>query len=147
MQCLHKYTYTTYILFARSGTCGKVVLDASQSSGGGGRRLTFKYRVKWASTQNVDQVNAAGTADLANITAQLNALPAFSPRIKFTKNNLKLNYQYEFLVEVRNFLNEVSENASIIVVRENKQLPVVDAGPAERTVKASRDLVIQGKDC
>lgn len=127
-----------------SGTCGKVILDASRSSGGGGRRLTFKYRVQWASTQKIGDVKADGTADLANITAQLNALPAFSPRIKFNKNNLKLGYQYEFLVEVKNFLNEVSENASIIVVRENKQLPVVDAGPAERLVKASRDFTLQG---
>ena len=127
------------------GTCGKVVLDGSASSGAGGRRLDFEWEVEWASNQ--EDVSDSATTDLNDIKRILSNLPGFSPRVELKKGNLVLNLKYEVQLSVSNFLGKTSVKSTLVVVRENKQLPVIDAGQGHRIVKASRDVVIQGMFC
>ncbi|KAK3742747.1 hypothetical protein QZH41_018953, partial [Actinostola sp. cb2023] len=126
------------------GTCGEVVLDGSASSGAGGRRLSFQWDVEWASNQGAVSDSAA-TTDINDIKGILSSLPGFSPRVELTKGNLVLNLKYEVQLSVSNFLGKTSVKSTLVVVRENKQLPVIDAGQAHRIVKASRDVIIQAK--
>lgn len=127
------------------GACARVRLDASASSGAGGRRLNFTWNVGWAADQDTGAITANATADLNSIQTTLDNLPAFSPRLRFDRSNLVLGFKYEFKVKVANFLGEESTNASLTVERENKQLPILAAGRAKRKVKASRGIKIQGQ--
>ncbi|XP_032231194.2 uncharacterized protein LOC5506859 isoform X1 [Nematostella vectensis] len=124
------------------GVCGKIKLDASRSFGGGGRRLTFSWGVAWAS--DTPTPTSAANTDLARLQDMLQSETGARVTIR-NSTNLLPNFKYEFRVSVSNFLGASSENATLVVTRENKQLPIIEVGHKVRQVKASRDVTLQAK--
>ena len=108
--------------------------------------MTFKWTAKWSSDENVGALTSAETNDLASLNSYLSSLPDFSPRIKLPNTtNLKFDKKYEFGVTVTNFLGSTSENSTLVVVRENKNLPSLSVGAKVRKIKASRNTILHGK--
>lgn len=132
------------IFFVIIGSCGEVKLDAAGSRGGGGRRLQYTWTVAWSKDQDMGQITASDTADLNSINSTLGNLSSTKTKVTITSNNLKFDKLYEFRVSVKNFLGESSPIATLVVTRENKQIPVVDAGAEKVSMKSSRGLTITG---
>ena len=93
------------------------------------------------------------TANFENITKDFEAITRdfeaingrHQQRHTLKVPSIVIGAQYKFLLSVTNFLSQTSANASVIVQRENKQLPDLDLGTKKKTIKAALGATLQGK--
>ena len=81
-------------------------------SGSGGRSVAYDWKVRTS--------NGGDPPDKAEIEAQISG-----PFVQLNKTFVKENYDYEFVLEVTNFLNQ-KKTTIFKVKRENKEIPSLD---------------------
>lgn len=113
---------------AHIGPCTPLTLDASRSTGGGGRRLRFAW-----------QVHAEGDKDVAALQAFLAAQPDSASVIALSASQVPAGTTV-FSVTVTNYF-AAQDSAAGSVVRDETALPVVGIeGPTQRTVRTGEQV-------
>ena len=128
-----------------SGLCATFKLNGGQSYGGGGRRLRFNWTVEWADPAD-PRIDANATADLRRINSGLALVNGqFQQRQEWQAPAVVVGPLYKFTLRVTNFLSVTSEKTSLVVQRENKQLPGLSLGSEKKTMKTALGTTLEGK--
>ncbi|GAQ88514.1 filamin [Klebsormidium nitens] len=117
------------------GVCDPVTLDASASSGSGGRGLQFSYFVQGPS----DNATAALAAKLAAFTAA-----GSFPAITLSATDLQPGTGYTFTFVVQNFMGTASAPAQVTTTKQTKPVPVVSivgSGTENRRTASRGDTI------
>lgn len=123
--------------------CGSFVLDASSSTGGGGRNLTFTWAV---TTQTVDPTQLADPSVQLNATNALTAalLAASRPgRLSIPGSIIASGYEVIFTVVATNFLG-LTSTAYTTITSTTAPVPLVSLIPGTSiTTLASRSVSVE----
>ena len=105
-------------------SCGNLTLSGSQSFGGGGRPLIYKWQL---TSPNSGQ-------DVTDITNVLNELSSDANRVNLPGAMFDTDKPYEFKLKVANFLNQSSfEEITHLIIKATGPVPAV-------TLSSSIDL-------
>ena len=132
----------TGVLSLIIGLCNDFNLDASKSVGGGGRKLSFRWSVRWAAEVDEASLTSLQKAAMRALNSTFNSFPVFKPVV--TVSTTLVGLKYEFAVTVINFLGYSSAESKVVVERQNKALPSVRVGSKVRKIKAGRDTILKG---
>ena len=119
-------------------SCGNLTLSGSQSFGGGGRPLIYKWNL---TSPNKGQ-------DVTNITNFLNELSLDAVRVKLPGTMFEIDTAYEFQLKVANFLYPSSfEEVTHVITKAAEPVPALTLSSgielSEGEVYVSEDLSIK----
>ena len=104
--------------------------------GDGGRSVVYKWTVRTPAGES-DQI-----PDKTAIQTLLDANTG--QEVTLDKDKVKINYNYEFVCEVTNFLGR-KKTATFMVKRENKNIPSLEV-PKSVSALASSSFTIEGTE-
>ena len=118
---------------AEVGGCDAVTLDGSQSHGGGGRALAFRWAVGF------------GPSNRRELAALLQAADPAAPRLTLNATALRAGERYPLVLLVRNFVGAEAA-ASVTVSKGAGAAPVLlIAGPRARALPRSARIRLVGR--
>eukprot|EP00935_MAST-01C_sp_MAST-1C-sp1_P001384 g1384.t1 len=121
---------------ASIGVCTALILDASQTTGSGGRKMKS---TSWS-------VTCSSCADASKLSSLQNALTGFSGKslVAVGRDLLEAGQDFEFFVSATNFLDASATSSAFIVTKATVALPEVSImGGSTRSVFRSEQLRVR----